>query len=127
MSECYVYTALKTKSRNYEALNGHITTSFMNVAGKMPKIRTHVTESVATVTAIEHFKEADVTVAIVDCWLAHRDRERYEAIGLTYEHEFIPHITICKGNKVDDHQVLIGKHAYVGSEYIGFVVKADHG
>lgn len=125
MSKCYLYTALKTKSRDHDVLNGHITTSFMQIEGKMPKIRTHVEESIAIVTNIEYFNGADVTVAIVDCWLAHRDREKYEEIGITYDHEFIPHITICNGNKVYDHQTLIGKHAYVGGEYIGFVVKSD--
>ena len=119
----FVYTALKTKSREHKELNGHITTSFMAVKGKMPKLSTCVNESVATVVDIKHLVGGDVTVAVVDCHLANSRRSHFESIGLSYDYEFIPHITICSGNCVDDYQHLVGEFAYCGDEYIGFIVK----
>ncbi|MGL5015223.1 MAG: hypothetical protein ACRC6V_13190 [Bacteroidales bacterium] len=80
----------------------------MKVEGKMPKLTTCVNESIATV---------------VDCHLAHSRRKHFNDIGLTYDYEFIPHITLCSGNKVGDFSHFMGEFAYCGDEYIGFITK----
>lgn len=123
MSNVFVYTALKTKCKEHKELNGHITTSFMKVEGKMPKLTTCVNESIATVVEIKYLEGGNVTVAVVDCHLAHSRRKHFNDLGLTYDYEFIPHITLCSGNKVVDFSHLVGEFAYCGDEYIGFITK----
>lgn len=123
MSNVFVYTALKTKCKEHKELNGHITTSFMKVEGKMPKLTTCVNESIATVAEIKYLEDGNVTVAVVDCHLAYSRHNHFNDIGLTYDYEFIPHITLCSGNKVGDFSHLVGEFAYCGDEYIGFITK----
>lgn len=90
----------------------HVTLSFGDVkdisvsadqlAGPLP--------ASSIVTSIEHFAGPDLTVAILDPQDWAEVREVYNRVGLDYkDYDFKPHITICKGNKVDKYKDLVGR------------------
>ena len=88
-------------------------------AKKGDKISTlSFSEGEAVVMNVTYWKEADITVAIVDCKLAVQRHEYYKNAGYGYDHEFIPHITLGKGNQVDKYSELLYKYFPVGEEYI---------
>lgn len=122
MKQMFVYTATKTHSTNQAELNGHITTSFTAVKKGLPKLHTlNQKTEIAFVTEIEYFPGADVTVARVGsdtAWVAFL---YYKELGLEYEHEFKPHITLCKGNYVTLYRHLVGESVIIGDSYIGFL------
>lgn len=125
MKSVYMYTAITTHS-NFHELVGHITTSFTKVNRKLPKIfpRT-VEQEVVTVSNVVYWKDSNVTVALVPSEAARIEYQLYKNLGLDYEYEFIPHVTLCPGNLVEEYKDLIGKEVHMGYTYIGFIEKED--
>ena len=121
-----IYTALTATSDDTKELNGHVTTSFTWVKSKrLPKIRLSTASQQAIVTGIEYFESANVTVALVESSLAHLRHEVFTTLGLEYEYELNPHITLCNGNKVNDYLHLMGRKVLLGNEYVGIYTKED--
>lgn len=117
-----VYTAVKTYHPEYDELCGHITTSFTELSKDTPKIMLFNNGStLGKVTHIEYFPTGNVTVAIIDSERVNEIHADKLKMGLSYQLEFKPHITIGKGNHVDDHRHLVGAIVSIGYEYIGFV------
>ncbi|BBL19189.1 hypothetical protein KIT04_020 [Vibrio phage KIT04] len=85
---------------------GHITLAFMDVAetDKLYTCNLNFLYEPATVVGVEYWAHSDVTVLLIDaeCLLAARDY--LEQQGFTYDHDFIPHITVAKGNKAKDYK-----------------------
>ncbi|MGL5014332.1 MAG: hypothetical protein ACRC6V_08605 [Bacteroidales bacterium] len=122
MKQMFVYTAIATHSTSMDELIGHITTSFTKVKKGLPKLKTLNTKAeVAFVTDIEYLKGGDVTVARIFSDTAWADFLYYQELGLEYEYEFKPHITLCKGNHADKYNHLIGESVIMGEAYIGFL------
>lgn len=125
----YFYTALRALATPYsEPSRGHITTSFTKVEGKMPKLESgnfilpwSICEAV--VTAVEYWAEADMTVAVVNCPSAEKHHLDMVKLGLGYEKEFIPHISLSKGDTAKQWQDKIGARYAVVDVYCGFVIK----
>lgn len=118
-----VYTAFVSSCDEAKELNGHVTTSFTWMEGRMPKLQTCSAQGICTVKDVVYFEGADVTVALVASKLAEDRHKVLTSIGLKYEHEYLPHVTICKGNKVVEFTQLIGINVMLHSEYIGFFTK----
>lgn len=121
-----IYTALAVISEDTKELAGHVTTSFTWVGKKkLPKIRLSSASQQCTVTDIEYFESANVTVALVDSGLAKLRHNVFIGIGLEYGYELKPHITLCKGNNVSAYYNLVGRKVVLGNEYIGIFTKED--
>lgn len=132
MTVCF-YTALEVQSLALQKLgvkNPHITTSFTPVVGKLPKIKSEHfllpwDLCVAKVTDIKYWEKADVTVALVTAPSAPIHNKKMMELGLTYEHEFIPHITLCKGNDVAKYESLVGTYCDIIDVYCGHIIRND--
>ena len=98
-------------------IDGHITLCFCD-ANKSGKVSTHHGHGIATVIDVVYWERVDLTVALVDCDLAIERHEYYKANGYGYDHDFIPHITIGKGNLADEMLSLKGDKLVVGNEYV---------
>ena len=122
--EHYVYTAFRTFSPLHTELKGHVTTSFSQIKDTMPKIPFSGFDGTGEVIGIEHFKDADVTVALINCDGVISRHAELMASGLEYEYELMPHITLCRGGDSSDRYAhLVGATVNVGSEYIGFMTR----
>lgn len=98
-------------------IDGHITLCFCETK-KSGKVSTHNGNGVATVIDVVYWERVDLTVALVDCDLAMERHEYYKSNGYDYDHEFIPHVTIGKGDLVADNLAINGERLIVGNEYI---------
>lgn len=125
-TEVCVYTAFKTECHQDRRLNGHITTSFTVVQGKMPKIFTRPASyprELAMVVAVEYWAKPDVTVALVESrHLLDRHIDLLE-VGLSYEHEFRPHITLTRGDALTEYAGCVGVQVCLGDEYVGLITR----
>lgn len=126
MKEVCVYTALQTACAA-QALQGHITTSFSVITGKVPKFESlgveHLMKFKCIVKEIVYWEHVGLTVALVDSPDSHKRFEQLKQLGFKYEHEFVPHITIGKGDLVEEHQALVGVKVFIVGEYMGHIVR----
>lgn len=97
-------------------IDGHITLCFCDTE-KAGKFSTFNGKGAATVVDVEYWEHVDITVLVVDCQVAKIRHEYYKSLGYTYDHEFIPHITVGRGDVVSDFIHLKGDRFIVGSEY----------
>lgn len=120
----FLYTAVKTQNDFYKELNGHITTTFTEVNKKLPKVCFSGFNACGTVVGIEYWEEPKVTVAIIDCPKLHTLHGGLIKSGLSYEYEFIPHITLTSGeDKTKDFLKLIDEEVLIYGEYVGTFVR----
>jgi hypothetical protein len=101
------------------ATKTHVTLAFCDVV-HAAKIQTSDPRAGdATITAVQYWSGPDITVLLIDSYFV-RDRHGYYIEnGYQYEgHDFNPHITVTKGNKVEDFEYLIGRQIGLGDEYI---------
>lgn len=99
------------------AFSGHVTLCFCD-ANKGGKVSTNSGQDDATISDVVYWPHVDLTVLLVDSEFAHDRYNYYKENGYTYDHEFIPHITVGKGDVVEDFKRLIGFEFYLGEEYI---------
>jgi hypothetical protein len=82
-------------------------TAFCNVPGK------------GVITAVKYWSGPDITVLLIDSGIVRMRHQYYTKNGYKYEgHEFNPHITLGKGNQVEDFEHLLGKELLLGEEYV---------
>ncbi len=105
--------ALKVEDHQVE---GHITLCFCE-ANKGDKFSTSGAKGIATVINVEYWDWVDITVLTVDCKLAVERHEYYSSLGYTYDYEFLPHISMSKGDTTKELMHLKGEKLIVGSEY----------
>lgn len=72
----------------------------------------------ADIVRIEYWEEANVTVAILDAEFLKDAHQTLVNKGFTYDHEFIPHITLENGNHVEYYESLIEERVYFGYSYL---------
>jgi hypothetical protein len=97
-------------------IDGHITLCFCD-AKKGGKFSTSPVKGIATVIDAEYWEKPDLTVLLIDCKFAVERHEYYKSIGYTYDYEFIPHISVSKGNLVGEFKAMKGEILSVGNEY----------
>lgn len=97
-------------------IKGHITLCFCD-ARKAGKFSTSNAKGAATVINVEYWDRVDLTVLTVDCKLAIERHEYYTDLGYTYDYDFLPHITMGKGDLTNELMHLKGERLIVGSEY----------
>ncbi len=95
----------------------HITLCFCEADKLLGKIKTWQGSDIALVTGVEYWKKANVTVLKVDCELAFKRHGYYKHLGYGYDHEYSPHITVSRGNHVDNFNHLIGQALAITGEY----------
>ncbi len=100
-----------------DEIEGHITLCFCD-AKKSGKVSTLNGRGDAKITSIEYWSRVNLTVALVDCELAHLRNKYYSDNGYSYDHEFIPHLTICEGDSSKQHEHLLGHELEVVNEYV---------
>ena len=98
-------------------IDGHITLCFCEVK-KSGKVSTHYGHGEAIIIDVVYWPHVDLTVILVECSLANERHEYYKSHGYDYDHEFIPHVTIGKGNLVEGNKWLKGDVLVVGNEYV---------
>lgn len=108
------FTAALLSEDNY--IKGHITLCFCD-ADKAGKFSTFSGKGIAHIVDVQYWERVDLTVLIVDCKLANERHEYYKELGYTYDYEFIPHISLGKGDLTSDSGYLKGDRIVVGSEY----------
>lgn len=101
---------------------GHVTVCFMDDLSHSSSLFIDFldVEILSTISSLEYFDKSDVTVALLDSPELHVIRERLEYKGFTYSHEFIPHITLGKGDIRKSNLGFIGKQVKINSPYIRF-------
>jgi len=70
------------------------------------------------VIRVEYWKKPRVTVLLVESPLIFERHEYYAKHGYTYDHEFVPHITMSHKNEVERWKHMVGKELSVIGEYI---------
>lgn len=108
-----LYAAVVLQSQ-HETLDGkHITVAFSDV---LPTDKLHCLQAieslpiVAVVMAVEYWERADITVARFVAETFEDVKGVFENAGFTYnDHEFKPHVTLDKGNKVSEYEHLVGQ------------------
>lgn len=124
----FVYTAFRVFGLPPLFKHPHVTTSFTEVRPGLPRIELKNRTIRMKVDRIEHWLDANVTVAILDD-VRGELLEQHNALigsGLEYNYEFLPHVTLCNGNNTglftdDDYCPLVGNTVYLEDPYIGFV------
>jgi hypothetical protein len=99
--------------------NPHVTIAFCDVAhGDKVQTATEIKGS-ATVTSVEYWSGPDITVLLIHSAIVGIRRKYYVSKGYRYEgNDFNPHITLGKGNRVQDFEHLLGKEILLGKEYV---------
>lgn len=120
-----IYAALSAYYKNTNGLveEGHITLAFMTVkeTSKL-KINSLLPDSIITVKVkdVEYWEKANVTVLVLE---ENKDissiQSSLTSAGFIYEHfEFKPHITISKGNVVNNYKSLKETTVYINDLYL---------
>lgn len=95
----------------------HVTLSFCEMTPKMNKVSTSKTESICRVDSVVYWPKPNITVGLVSSMFITNRFEYWQKNGYTYDHEFIPHITLGSGDVVSEFSHLIGEALPVHSEY----------
>lgn len=74
---------------------------------------------------IVYWEHVDLTVAIINHTKYLQDRFDFysKELGIEYDYEFVPHVTLGKGNLVEEHAYLKGTDVDFSDEYIRFLEK----
>ncbi len=111
------YSRLPVTASDKRLDGGHVTTMY----SKTESIKRFQSARIGldlSVTDVVHLPSGNVTVAIVDHPDIRAIHKYYRDHGLVYDHEFLPHITICNGSHVDEHVDLIGTRVLLSDELI---------
>lgn len=106
--------ALKVIDANFD---GHITLCFCD-AIKGGKVSTSNHRYEAEIVGVSYWKHVNLTVMLVKSEYASERHKYYNDNGYTYDHVFIPHITVGGGDVVSEFKKHIGDVFYIGDEYI---------
>lgn len=115
-----LYVAIRTMS-DIEALDDkHLTICYMTVSetSKLNVNEIIPSQVSAKVTDIVYWERVNLTVALID---SEESKSAYQMLtnnGFTYDLDFIPHVTIGKGDKTEENINLIGKEIMIGNPYI---------
>lgn len=113
------------------ALNGreslHCTLMYGEVKRRLPIIPLEATPIHGSyITEVRYIPHADCTCLILYPFPGLvRRHERYADMGLDLGYEFDPHITVSKGNTVENWTILLGHCVTLDSEYLQVIVKKD--
>lgn len=105
-------SALKVIGTDY-----HVTLSFFEINGKLPKISTMEGDGYGEVIGVEYWHKPDITVALIESNIVNERHRYYNDNGYTYMYEFKPHFTLEQGDVSDAYDHLIGKKIAIGEEY----------
>lgn len=120
--KAFVYTAVKTYSEKFKELDGHITTSFTKIDSSTPKITLQDVNSFCVISSIKYLPHGNVTVAVINSLEILEVHAQKMSMGFNYDYDFIPHITLCRGDSSDKYDYLIGEQVKLKNEYAGFIV-----
>lgn len=96
----------------------HLTLCFCD-AKKAKKIATSNSLSYdATIIAIEYWSNSNLTVAVISSVYANERHKYYNDHGYGYDHEFIPHATLGKGDLTKKFAHLVNFKPVLGPEYV---------
>lgn len=66
------------------------------------------------IMAIEYWEGEDVTVAVLNERDWNEARQVYDRLGLLYNgYDFKPHVTLAKGNEVEEYEWLVGHYVLI--------------
>ena len=108
-----------TKSYIEDLGDFHLTLCFMDIK-ETEKLDLNICTSnlYGRVLKIEYWSHVDLTVAIIDIPKELSDiKEKLNKSGFTYNHEFKPHLTLCKG-QTNEHDWIIGNTVLFGHTYL---------
>jgi hypothetical protein len=109
-------SALSVISGGIDGYDLHLTTCFCD-ADKAGKFSTSNGSGKAVVIDVEYWERVDLTVLTVDCDFAVDRHEYFNSLGYAYDYEFIPHITIGKGDLTKGFKFMKGEVMILGNEY----------
>jgi hypothetical protein len=95
----------------------HVTTMFSDL---VPTSRLYggIESGLAKVIDVQYWKEPDITVLKLKAPIAVRHYNDYTELGFIYDHEYIPHATLCKGNQKNKYLGLIGEVMTLSDPYV---------
>lgn len=96
----------------------HITLCFCDTNSRAGKVSTWHGWDKAKVIAVEYWKKPRVTVLLVESALVTQRHEYYVKHGYTYDHDFVPHVTVAHRNELDKWKGMVGKEVSITGEYI---------
>lgn len=105
-----------TSALMVEGNDWHVTLCFCD-AVKGGKFKTSAGRGRGTIVGVEYWQKPDVTVLIIDSEYIEDRHKYYKSLGYSYDHEFIPHATISKGDTVNEHSHFKGEFIIIGDEY----------
>lgn len=97
--------------------NLHVTTMFSDLI-PTPRLYGGIDNGLAKVIDVQYWKEPDITVLKLTAPIAVRHYHEYCNLGFKYDHEYIPHATICKGNQKNKYLNLIGEVMTLSDPYV---------
>ena len=116
MSKPKFTSALSVISGGIDGYNLHLTTCFCD-AERAGKFSTSEHVGCAIVTSVEYWEHVDITVLVVDCEFAMKRNQYFSDLGYGYDHKFIPHLTIGKGDLTSCFGFMVGEEMILGNEY----------
>lgn len=120
-----VYVAIKAFYKGLEGktVEGHVTLAFMDI--KETKALNFFYSNPdelhnLPVISVEYWKDSDVTVATLKFNRALEVvKEEIETSGFTYnDYEFIPHVTLSRGNKTEEYKYLLEEKICLHHTYL---------
>lgn len=110
---------IATKSYIEDLGDFHLTLCFMELKETSKLDLNFYTKNLhGKVAKIEYWDHVDLTVAIIDIPKDFGDiRNKLNKNGFTYNHEFKPHLTLCKG-KSDEYGWIVGNTVLFGDTYL---------
>lgn len=116
------YIATVTKSSVVELDDKHVTLAFndpKNTDKLSFKALMEFFPCVGVVKEVVYWERAGVTVALLDCSALIEAQKYCESVGYDYNLEFIPHVTVARGeSQVEAMSHLIGKEVVMEDCYI---------
>lgn len=116
------YIATITKSSIVELDDKHVTLAFndpQNTDKLSLKTLMGFFPCVGVVKEVVYWDRAGVTVALLDCSALIEAQKYCQSVGYDYDLEFIPHVTVAKGeSQVEAMSHLISKEVVMGDCYI---------
>lgn len=119
MNSLVTYIAARTKSKLAFLNNKHVTLAYapVQVTDKLDvDSLSHLGAGV--ICKVEYWAHVDLTVALIVSTPVLETQKALEHGGFGYDHEFIPHITIGKGDSVQQHKIAEGYSVGLHSPYI---------
>ena len=118
-----IYTAVKIKTDIPELMEGHLTLSFSDIKETEKLTLKKLSDffpSKTIISEIVFFEKAGVTVALVNSKEIVSAHNYLNSIGLNYDMNFNPHVTLSYGgeNKVKQFSWLIGQEIIFDEVYL---------